>query len=173
MCQTEHVKPLFIVLATGNYVRQPMFTKVIESTNFEEAFSDIQNINNVFEKEGFKLVRIKSEVFSDDFYLFSDKKTEKFEPYFEYHCKININNFPLIENICTIHNAHLSKNSLDNSPYEKYITIREYSSNETFEQRIENLLLALNEHTIEIVKQKKEYCIYDSQLDLDKGWAFV
>lgn len=172
LCAREQVKPLLIVLPEGNYLKQPMFTKLIKSTNLETALPLAEQTAENFEKSGFSIARIKAEVFSQESNLFQSMKFKNFQPYYEWHCKVKIEKEEETEQLCKKYSAHLSANSLEEDGKTKYITIREYDSEVLFYEAVERFHQILSEKKIvTILKQKFEYCIYDSRLELDKGWA--
>lgn len=170
ICEKEDVKPLFIILPEGNYLKQPMFTKLIESTNFKTALSLAEQTVKNFEISDFSIARIKAEVFSKDSSLFQAMDYNNFQPYYEWHCRVKIENEKETEQLCKKYNAHLSVNSLDEDKKIKYITIREYESEALFYEAVNNFYqILLKKDIVTIIKQKFEYCIYDTRLELDKG----
>lgn len=172
LCAKEQVKPLLIVLPEGNYLKQPMFTKLIKSTSFETALSLAEQTAKNFEKSGFSVARIKAEVFSQESNLFQSMNFQNFQPYYEWHCKVKIEKEEETEQLCKKYSAHLSANSLEEDGKTKYITIREYNSETLFYEAVECFhQILLEKKIVTILKQKFEYCIYDSRLELDKGWA--
>lgn len=172
LCTKEQVKPLLIVLPEGNYLKQPMFTKLIKNTNFETALFLAEQTAENFETAGFSVARIKAEVFSQESNLFQSMNFKNFQPYYEWHCKVKIEKEEETEQLCKEYSAHLSANSLEEDGKTKYITIREYNSEASFYEAVERFHQILSEKKIvTILKQKFEYCIYDSRLELDKGWA--
>ena len=172
LCIKNQVKPLLIVLPEGDYLKQPMFTKLIKSTSFKTALFWVEQTIEHFETAGFSIARIKAEVFSHDSNLFQSMDYKNFQPYYEWHCKVKIENEEETEQLCKKYNAHLSANSLEEDGKTKYITIREYNSEELFYKAVNQFYeILLEKNIVTIIKQKFEYCIYDSRLELDKGWA--
>lgn len=170
ICSDEQVKPVLIELSEGEHINQPMFTKLVECINLEEALNSLKETVKVFEKNNFVIDRFKIEVAPENDYLFENIKTKYFQPYYEWHCKIIVERVELLNKLCEEYNAHLSLNSLDNDQT-KFITIREYGDKEIFYNSTKNLEAKLLEGNWKIVKQKFEYCIHDSKLELDDGWA--
>ncbi len=72
--------------------------------------------------------------------------------------------------ICQDNEVHLSKNTLKNEENTRFITLREFGNKDAFEQRITNLLENLQKENFIIQKQQAEYCVYDDNIMLDKGW---
>jgi len=93
-----------------------------------------------------------------------------FEPYFEWHCKVIVHDIEVVETLCHELSGHLSRNTLDDAGKERFVTVRQYDK-AVFDKCVEPLLNALIQKEIPIVKQKFEYCVFDSRLELDKGWA--
>lgn len=169
-CEQNQLKPLMIVLLEGDYINQPMFTKVIESQTYESALEEINILAKNVQEKGFVICRIKAEIFSEDSSYYPNGVSSSFNPYYECHLRVQIENQSAAEQLCKENDAHLSRNSFD-SNHIKYITIREYGSKSLFDQRVKTLIKAINEYHILLIKQKLEYCIYDSNLELDRGWA--
>lgn len=170
ICSDEQVKPLIIELPKGEHINQPMFTKLIQGISLEEALNSIKETAKVFEKNEFVINRVKIEIAPENYHLFLNIKTKYFQPYYEWHCKVVVERNILLEELCRKYNAHLSLNSLDNDQT-KYITIREFENKESFYNNVRNLETKILDGSWKIVKQKFEYCIYDSKLELDNGWV--
>ncbi len=168
LCEEEKVKPLIINLPQGNFITQPMFTKLVDTLTLEDALNISNHSIETFKQNNFSIARIKVEVQPENDYLFEYVKSDNFKPYYEWHCKIIVQREQLLEELCNKNNAHLSLNSLDNT---KYITIREYENKDKFYTDVKDFESKLLLGNWEIVKQKFEYCIYDSRLELDSGWA--
>lgn len=167
ICQKCNVKPVFILLPKGKYIHQPMFTVLIQAPNFSKAYHEIEEILKEFSR--FPPIRIKAEVDAKNAYFFPDMATAQWNPYFEWHCKIQFLNPIVTESLAGRHQAHLSENCLEEG--KKFLTIRYYGSKEQFLEKTAQLSKALQENNIPIIKEKFEFCIYDSKLELDNGWA--
>lgn len=167
VCQRCNVKPVFILLPKGQYMQQPMFTARIQSKNFSEAYCKIEGILKEF--SDFPPIRIKAEVDAKNAHFFTNEATPQWQPYFEWHCKIQFVNTTVTKSLAVEHQAHLSENCLEEG--KKFLTIRDYGSKEQFLEKTARLSKALQENDIPIIKEKFEYCIYDSKLELDSGWA--
>lgn len=147
-----------------------MFTKIVKSSDFDRAFDLVNKLTRKFEENNIKIARIKGEIISEDSKYFQVSKNHDFKPYYEWHCKIIIGSITDIIGLCHKYDAHLSINALDEDS--RYITIREYDSELLFYQKVEKFNEILIKQDVTILKQKFEYCIYDSSLELDKGWAY-
>ena len=170
ICKQYAVKPVFIILPKGQYIQQPMFTALIYGKYFDEAYQKSQYITDAFEKAGFPAKRVKAEVFAENADLASIPDDSCFKPYFEWHCKVEADNLDLIKNLSRKFEGHVSENTLETGT--KFITIREYGCKELFYSKASQLSQALKQNNIPIIKEKFEYCIYDSRLELDQGWAY-
>ncbi|MBX7170563.1 MAG: hypothetical protein K1X72_06365 [Pyrinomonadaceae bacterium] len=164
LCSEIGGKSLLIELAQGEFMQQPMFTTTIFEKDLEAVLRMARSLAQRFRDSEFPIQRIKvetEEIYSDNF--------EKLpENYFEWHGKINIKNFPNLFEICQKHKVHLSKNSLKDEPNLRFITLRESCSKEVYQKRLAKLLDDLDLE--KIIKQESEFCVYDNNLILDKGW---
>ncbi len=171
LCEDERVKPLLIVLNKGNHIDQPMFTKNVESNDFNEANEEIEAIVKRLHENGFEIVRKKVEVSPKQESYFNNPLNKNSKPYFEWHGKVKIYDIPMVEKLCKDLGGHISRNSLDEQGKVRFITVREYESKEKFHERVEKLVFILNENSIEMIKEKYELCIYDNKEELDSGWV--
>jgi len=169
LCNSENVKPVMIVLPKGDYVNQPMFTKLVSYDNFAAADNEVQKTIEVFTAAGYKLMRKKAEIPPEHAESFPIPQPG-FEPYLEWHCKVIVHDMDVVEGLCSELGGHLSRNTLDEAGKERFVTIRQYDK-AVFDESVPPLLNALNQKGIPIVKQKFEYCVFDSKLELDRGWA--
>ena len=92
-----------------------------------------------------------------------------FDKYYEWHGKVEYLQPEKLEALCKVHKAHLSLNSLKGESNTRFITLREFGNRQTFVNNVLKLTQILSgEWTI--FKQQSEYCIYDDNILLDKGW---
>jgi hypothetical protein len=169
LCILNEAKPLFIELAKGNCISQPMISKVVCSNSFESVLSLATNLSKKFSKNNFNVNRLKVEVPSENCLLFNNFNSS-FEKYFEWHAKINFINIDALSMLCQNHMVHLSLNALKNEPNFRFITLREFGNKIIFETRISNLISDLEKGHWTISKIQSEYCIYDNNKLLDTGW---
>jgi len=169
LCLGENVKPVMIVLPKGDYVNQPMFTKLGAYDSFTIALDDVQETINAFTKADYKLMRVKAEISPEHAESFKIPQPD-FKPYLEWHCKVIVDDIDVVESLCREFGGHLSRNTLDEAGRERFVTVRLYDKVE-FDKNVEVLLNELNKKEIKIIKEKFEYCVYDSKLELDRGWA--
>jgi len=170
ICQRQGGKALLIELAQGDYCRQPMASVVIHKDNFDDARRVADEYAKEFCEAGFSANRIKIEISVEYLTSVPHTKPEGFAAYFEWHAKVVIQNLPLLLKLCVQHGAHLSRNALRTESTARFITLREYSDLTTFYRRINLLTQALQDGGWQITKAQAEYCVYDTHVDLDKGW---
>jgi len=169
LCLNSNVKPVMIVLPKGDYINQPMFTKLVSYDSFLAAKENVQETINTFTSAGYKLMRVKAEISPEHAETFQIPQPD-FEPYLEWHCKVIVNDLDAVEGLCREFGGHLSRNTLDEAGKEWFVTVRQYEK-AVFDKSVDILLNELNSKGIKIIKQKFEYCVFDSKLELDRGWA--
>ena len=200
LCEKYNVKPVLIKLAKGNFVNQPMYTQHIVAENFDNALLEVDKVKNIFIDNGFNIVRTKIEINAasviDYFQIDVDKwqNTQYREScidkikdsYFEVHIKVKYNNIALLQEIAIKNNLYLSQN--DREPNIRFLSVRKnlidalnignetdfnikkfYLHEKNFSRAFESDLKAAN---MEIIKEKFECCIYDSNKNLDLKWGF-
>lgn len=168
-CNDREAKPLLIELASGEYINQPMFNKVIHVSELDEALQTASEFSDQLIARNWKVQRLKIEIPA---YHAGEWKMigEQFEPYFEWHGKIQGHPTPALHALCLEHRAHLSLNALKKAENYRFITLREYGSRLQFEQRVKNIAARLTESGWPLIKEVSEYCVYDNNVYLDKGW---
>lgn len=167
-CQQNGGKPLIIELFKGDYTHQPMFTKVIYSNDFASVLENSKRLSIELMDNHFTPKRLKIEVPDVHGALF-DLANTSFDKYYEWHGKVEYLQAEKLEALCKQHKAHLSLNSLKEESNTRFITLREFGNRQTFVNKVSKLTQTLSgEWTI--LKQQSEYCIYDDNIFLDKGW---
>lgn len=164
LCSRFNGKALLIKLTQGDFTQQPMFTKTVIEFGLSDVLLTAQKLSQKFHAFDFSIQRIKIE--TDDIY--SDYFEKSSESYFEWHGKINLDELENVSNFCQKHKVHLSKNSLKDEPDLRFITLREFEAKEIYHRRLSELLKDLE--NVQILKQQSEFCLYDSNTNLDKGW---
>lgn len=170
ICKSERVKPLMIVLDQGNHIKQPMFTGVIQSTDFHEANKEMEKVATKFQNNGFAIVRKKVEISPKEEKYFHQPIIKNSKPYFEWHGKVQVDDVAMLKNLCKGHDGHISRNSLNVNGKVRFITVREYESEEKFYDKVEKIHTILHINRIGVLKEQYELCIYDSREELDSGW---
>ncbi len=179
-CETEGCKCIWIVLARGSHVQQPMATWRRTRTILPDVFEEARQRARKLAHAGFRVVRVKIEADPSNEQVPMTDASASLETagcYFEHHVKLqrqmNAERDVLLE-ICRRHSAHLSHNAWRKSVdgmEERFVTLRSYRVGRLeAEQQLQHLLAALRvagEHVLEV---ESEYSVYDSNLALDDGW---
>lgn len=165
-CTSVDAKPLVINLSRGMHTVQPMISKVLKERVFSAILPRIAQLKEAFGAAGFNVTRTKVEMPMPE----ATPSIQTESSYFEWHGRIVLSNEPALRLLCEQHNAHLSRNALSTSPNARYITIRDYTTAAATRQRVTELTTALAQGGWELTKQEFEYCITDSNVDLDAGW---
>jgi hypothetical protein len=169
-CTRAGGKALLIELSRGACIQQPMFGRVVHHHSLAQALAAARDYANQMQEAGFVAKRLKIEVPCENASLPGITADNGFAPYFEWHGKLVYENTAALENICEAHKAHLSANALKGEAATRFVTLREYASAQVFAARVESLIMALHSGGWQIRKQESEYCVYDNNLQLDKGW---
>lgn len=200
LCEKYNVKPVLIKLAKGNFVNQPMYTQHIVAENFDNALLEVDKVKEIFTNNGFNIVRTKIEINAAsviDYFQIDVDKWQNMQyrescidkikdSYFEVHIKVKYNNIDLLKEIAIKNNLYLSQN--DREPNIRFLSVRKnlidalnidnetdfnikqfYLHEKNFSRAFESDLKAAN---MEIIKEKFECCIYDSNKNLDLKWVF-
>ncbi len=168
-CSRNEAKPLLIELAQGECIKQPMFSKVLTLRTLEEALGQATALSRQLHANYFGVKRLKIEVPSSYSELWASPPA-RFTPYFEWHGKIAFDKVGALHKLCRKHRAHLSLNALKDNEGVRFITLREHGDKNLFEQRVQELVEALESGGWPLIKQQSEYCLYDNNICLDKGW---
>lgn len=163
LCQQEEVRATLIQLASGNHIEQPMYTRIIDAPSFPEALAAAVEQSHRFEEAGFPIVRVKAECDPRE-----NQALQRDDLYYEWHCLVEYTDEEALRKFCEAHNAHLSRNAL--TPGRKFVTVRIYDRDD-FYKAVGMCLEGLKAGQFNIVKEKYEYAVYDSRLELDGGWA--
>ena len=158
-----------IELFKGDFISQPMFSKIVLSNNIENIFLGSSELSKSMIANNFYVKRLKVEIPAEDSDLLRDFQSN-FDKYFEWHCKIKYTQKDELLELCEKHKVHLSLNSLKNEENIRFITLREFGTKLEFLQRISILTNDMQKGNWTILKQQSEYCIYDNNNFLDNGW---
>lgn len=168
LCDQLQAKPLLIELSRGQYVQQPMLTKVINAHSWSVVAGQVALLVAEIDAAEMGARRVKVEIPAIHAAAFPTR--DGFAPYFEWHGKVNYTNIPGLMKLCEVHTVHLSLNALKEQAGSRFITLREYGNREVFEARIAYLLNDLQKGGWAIGKEQSEYCIFDNNELLDLGW---
>lgn len=167
-CEGHEAKVMLIELARGNYRHQAMLSKVTNQENLEDALKIANTLSSKLSAIPLEVKRLKIEI---PFY-----HAEQFRQpiddnhYFEWHGKVFYHHPDQLRALCESYQAHLSYNALKGANTTRFITLRVYDTQESFEHQVAKLKVALTTAGWPIVKEQGEYCIYDDNVFLDKGW---
>jgi hypothetical protein len=165
-CTKHEAKPLLIELSRGECILQPMVNKIISLESLEDALAIATELSVGLNAQNFEVKRLKIEVPA----YCSDRWDGAGDRYFEWHGKIPFTPGVKLDRVCELHRVHLSLNALKNEKDRRFITLREPGHREIFEGRIKGLAADLALQGMPVIKEVSEYCIYDNNLYLDKGW---
>jgi hypothetical protein len=170
LCVRNDGKPLLIELGQGEHARQPMFTKAVHASHLPEAIVKAFEYAYLLNKQGFQTSRIKIETLFHYSERFRSYSATSGESYFEWHGKVELDRIEQLLEVCTAHQAHLSRNSLKDEHTIRFVTLREYGPKASFQRRLDALVSSLQQGGWLILKQQSEYCLYDTNTGLDNGW---
>lgn len=175
----DGAKPLFIELGRGSQREQPMCSFNWSCETLDAVLTiALEKIRDI-ELAGFPVKRLKIEVplaFADRAGVSQPSPGTKnsgaasLQAYYEWHCRIELSKPDELLSLCLAHGAHLSRNALNSTPQQRFITMREYKNADVFQQRTQNLAATLLAGGWTIHGQECEYCVYDSCVALDVGW---
>lgn len=169
-CRQHDTKPILIELAKGDFTQQPMLTAVVYAGTWEETLQTANDYTTLLNKSGFITNRLKIEIPANYADGYEGYTQSSFNKYYEWHGKVNYINPDSLLELCTDHNVHLSINALKHDTSTRFITLREFSNQPIFIDRITKLSNALKAGGWQLTKQQAEYCIYDTNCQLDNGW---
>ena len=169
-CTTHNAKPILIELAQGEYLQQPMFTKLIHCKSLSEAQSTSVAYQEMLNELNFDVRRTKIEIPANHFNATDWETRATFSPYFEWHGKISFERQEELLLLCEKHRVHLSLNALKDAQKVRFLTLREYGTQKQFQTRVDQLVNGLSDQGWPIHKQQSEYCLVDDNVTLDKGW---
>lgn len=169
-CNEYALKPLLIELERGVHWQQAMISALYPVQSLAEVIDYIQPVIAALKAALFYPVRLKVEVPSQclDQLVLDSLMTPT--AYFEWHAKVLFNDIDALTTLCELHQAHLSRNALKGATTMRFVTLREYGGQRQFDGRVKQLKHALQQGGWQINKQQSEYCVYDSNVALDKGW---
>lgn len=178
------LKSLHILLDRGLTASQPMLTRRGRGSFANQlaiATALCQSLNGA----GFPAVRLKMEVSAANLSAAnysvpkSTAEAQQHHPdqYFEHHIKLLLDpstELTALIELAEQQSAHLSRNILQTRPdhyHERFVTQRcigvGYSE---AQQQLQKLLAAIAALGYIVITVEQEFVVYDSNLDLDKGW---
>jgi hypothetical protein len=178
-CYMAGIKALVIDLGT-NVPMQPMTCSRIVGS-FSTAMLESIRLRDVLAQAGFVVTRVKLEAAPWNAGVPTSDVEARLSPsgnYFEHHTKLKLlknANLKLLEMLCETNNAHLSRNAFkvyEDGTQERLITQRHYGLGfSSASLRFTAFLEVLKSYGFNVQKTVSEYCVFDSNLELDAGWA--
>jgi hypothetical protein len=179
-CDAERYKCVRIVLARGVQVEQPMATWRRDETVFADILTEATERAHELELAGFAVVRVKIEADPSNEDVPATDDAALLQPpgnYFEHHVKLRRKAAAERESLLRLslgHGAHLSRNAWQESAEgfeERFVTLRSYGvGRHTSQQRLQDLLAALEGAGERIIDVESEHTVHDSNRALDAGW---
>ncbi|KAB2916186.1 MAG: hypothetical protein F9K23_08735 [Bacteroidetes bacterium] len=170
LCHQMGGKPLLIELSRGDYCSQPMFNAIVKGSDISYALEIAKEHAVTLNGNGFEVNRLKIEVPAFNYNLVTDNSQLQNVDYFEWHGKVDFEREALLLQLCEKNGAHLSKNALKDNERKRYVTLREFGDKTIFDNRILALIKNFEENNYTVYKQQAEYCVYDTNVLLDKNW---
>lgn len=178
-CAALGVKSILIELAEGAEPNQPM-TESRHAGDLNAVRAQVDGLAERFREAGFTVLRRKIEASYDARGIpEKDEDTRGLPPscYFEYHVSVKLANAEQLNQLrehAATHGAHVSRNARKREAVggeERFVTLRVYRVGKVNAERVYlRLLQQLRSASFEIIGERREFTVYDSNLDLDKGW---
>jgi hypothetical protein len=179
-CRIHDFKFVHIILDRGDHIDQPMATWRRSQASLTTVLAEARVIATELQKIAFSVIRVKVEVdtLNQDVPQFDEEAIgHAASNYFEHHVKL-LRDRPApcdrLLRVCVEQQAHLSRNSWrepSQGKEERFVTSRYYRvGSASSRSQLQQLLECLNELGEQVIDVESEYCVYDTNLDLDRGW---
>lgn len=176
----EHgLKCLHILLSRGDSASQPMLTGRGQGTLSGER-ARAEEIAKSLQATGFPVTRVKIEAapWNEDVPQSLDEaRNHPPDRHFEHHIKLLLEpdaNIALLMAVAVGHDAHLSRNALkqrEDGRRERFVTQRCFGvGRDQAKRRLDALFAALDALGQTVVDIEEEFVVYDSNIELDRGW---
>ncbi len=179
-CRVRAFKCVYIVLSRGEHVEQPMATWRRSDVSLPRVVEEAERCAADLRRVTIPVMRVKVEAAPDNAEVpVHDPDAAAHDPrnYFEHHVKLLRDTAAAREALaqgCAKYGAHLSRNAfrkVEAGREERFVTLRSYGAGRvSSERQMQQLLALLNQLGERVVEHQSEYCVYDSNLDLDAGW---
>lgn len=182
-CDERKLKFVHIQLSRGDFRDQPMASWRRSDTTLATVRNEADALRLNASAAGFDVTRLKIEVAATNKDVPDVDAQAAAEPshcYFEHHVKLRRPVEASLDDLRVVgerHGAHLSRNAFTRTSAgheERFVTLRNYEiGRATSLSRLQNLLEAidgLGEHVIDV---ESEYCVFDSNLELDRNWLAI
>lgn len=169
-CGRIDAKPIIIELPAGEVLQHPMISKRVEAADRAALNGIIDGLKAAFSDAGYAVTRVKLEVYSQH-----AQEAQQFFPeykggYYEWHGKVFSDDLDEVYKVAGRSNVHVSRNGLKGIANRRILTIRDTHTEQAFTNRISQAKRSFRWAGIEIVDEELEYCIFDSNKSIDKGW---
>lgn len=175
------LKAVLIELPHGDFTRQPQTSSYLHG-EIKDVHREASRLARLFYDAGFELQRVKLEAVvmsSKGIPRQNDAVAEHpAENYFESHFKVIVaieSDLSELNALMKAYDAHLSANAfkqLDHGRVEKFVTLRRYGLGaEETERDVQRLRAELLARGYQLSSTIREYSVFDSNIDLDRGWA--
>lgn len=179
-CERLGVKAVVIELPRGDTPHQPM-TASYHRGSLADALAEARALAAKLTAAGHTVSRIKLEAVgaNNDEVPETDEaaRAAPADRYFEYHAKLLLARDADTTDIvgaCERHTAHLSRNARnvrDDGIAERFVTMRVYGvGRPAAERRFDALVADLCALGLDLGQLIREYTVYDSNVDVDRGW---
>lgn len=177
ICESLNVKCILIELAEGVEPNQPM-TESRHDGDLNVVRAEVDGMAEKFQAAGFSVRRRKIEAsYTARGVPATDEDIRGLPPscYFEYHVSVLLRGaeqLALLQERAVKHVAHVSRNARksdeESGVEERFVTMRvARSGKQNAEERYLQLLDDLKQGGFEISGERREFTVYDSNLDLD------
>jgi hypothetical protein len=176
-CAALGVKQIHIELSRGEARFQPMTSSHHRGT-LADVRRDVEAIAAALSSAGLEVTRVKIEALGDNPVIpRSDAEAAaRGSAYFEFHAEVTLPEArtPEVRALCERLGAHLSRNARradgEGTPA-RFVTLRvPGEGREAAEGKLAGLLAGLAETGLPVFHLLREYTVYDSNVDLDRGW---
>lgn len=153
------------------------------ANNFQDAQNDMLKEAQALKQRGYTIVRLKIETTPNDREgrincPITDEDVSQFPPtnYFEFHVKTELHTpaeFALAAKLAQTHLAHLSRNAFKkiDGGEQRFLTLRLHKvGRDTSFAKIDALVAELVQKGIKVLHVQREYAVWDTNVDFDRGW---
>lgn len=172
-CATIKAKPILIELPVGQQRQQPMISKVVKLEEPQGIHPILAELEAAFVAAGFPVERTKVEVplehETNGKAAFPDFRGG----YYEWHGRVRTPDPAALADICASNGVHLSRSTLRGKAGSRFVTIRRFDNAYWFKNRVSSIKIILERNGFTLEKEEAEYCIFDSNKAIDRGWSDV
>lgn len=184
-CTEIGLKAILIELQSGSPVNGPLQYQTGRwySSNFQDAQNDMLKEAQTLKQRGYSITRLKIETTPNDRdgrvnCPVSDEDVVNYPPtnYFEFHVKTELHTpveSAVVAKLARLHSAHLSRNAFKKTDHgeQRFLTLRLYKvGRDTSFAKTDALVNELVHSRITVLHVQREYAVWDTNVDFDKGW---